>query len=206
MEFRLFTYEYYLKMIQKIVPKNFKVGIADYEDLYQELFIYILQVENKLINKEVEVYKDLESYIFTQVFYRCRRLINQLTKRKTFEDINYEINYDDISEETIFEEDAELEFKVREYLLSLNLTEKELKSIQDKVGIWFDIDSDIKYNRNMFSKTCTKIRKLREKGYTIQNITEWEIKKIEKRTRRKQRKNMEKREQRHYKNRIYNNR
>lgn len=185
MEFRLFTYEYYLKMIQKIVPKNFKVGIADYEDLYQELFIYILQVENKLINKEVEVYKDLESYIFTQVFYRCRRLINQLTKRKTFEDINYEINYDDISEETIFEEDAELEFKVREYLLSLNLTEKELKSIQDKVGIWFDIDSDIKYNRNMFSKTCTKIRKLREKGYTIQNITEWEIKKIEKRTRRK---------------------
>mgnify|MGYP006905631696 CR=1 FL=1 len=78
---------------------------------------------------------------------------------------------------TIFEEEAELEFKVREYLLSLNLTEKELKSIQDKVGIWFDIESDIKYNRNMFSKTCTKIRKLREKGYTIQNITEWEIKK-----------------------------
>lgn len=185
MEFKLFTYDYYLKMIHKIVPRNFKVGIADYEDLYQELLIYILSVEDKLITNKVEVYRDLESYMFTQVFHRCKRLINQLTKRKTFEDINYEVDYDDIPDETIFEEEVELEFKVREYLLSLNLTEKELKSIQDKVGIWFDIESDIKYNRNMFSKTCTKIRKLREKGYTIQNITEWEIKKIEKRTRRK---------------------
>ena len=32
MEFKLFTYDYYLKMIHKIVPRNFKVGIADYED------------------------------------------------------------------------------------------------------------------------------------------------------------------------------
>ena len=58
-------------------------------------------------------------------------------------------------------------------------------SLLPYIEVIIDIDSDIKYNRNMFSKTCTKIRKLREKGYTIQNITEWEIKKIEKRTRRK---------------------
>ena len=84
MEFKLFTYDYYLKMIHKIVPRNFKVGIADYEDLYQELLIYILSVEDKLITNKVEVYRDLESYMFTQVFHRCKRLINQLTKRKTF--------------------------------------------------------------------------------------------------------------------------
>ena len=102
MEFKLFTYDYYLKMIHKIVPRNFKVGIADYEDLYQELLIYILSVEDKLITNKVEVYRDLESYMFTQVFHRCKRLINQLTKRKTFEDINYEVDYDDIPDETIF--------------------------------------------------------------------------------------------------------
>ncbi len=106
MEFKLFTYDYYLKMIHKIVPRNFKVGIADYEDLYQELLIYILSVEDKLITNKVEVYRDLESYMFTQVFHRCKRLINQLTKRKTFEDINYEVEYDDIPDETIFEEEV----------------------------------------------------------------------------------------------------
>jgi len=148
--FKYFDYEFYNSYLDKILWSNTKETLICNEDIKQNMFIYIIEMEDYIDRKGVENISHLENYV---KFLLKNRVRNEM--KKLYKDMNHvKIDIDSLESELIDEAQDENilcdKILLNDILNSVNITEKEKNILLDK---------DFKEYRNQKYNILKKIRR-----------------------------------------------
>ena len=160
-EFKFFTYEEYNKILDYLLFNVWKKTYIDIEDLKQDLFIFIVRLENK-ISKNIDNIRNPQGYIMHCLKFKTKEVV------KNFFKIVSEDKLDLLRYEEIIPSDLEIENKIvnklflEEIFKHYNLKKEDIDLLLGKR------DNAFRNERYLLNRFLKKNIKIKEKEKWIE--------------------------------------